>query len=348
MDCPTTRIRLGRHDNAELLEAFLEPLGNVASELATEATPLEHLVRSAGERSHSPLLRGHLSGATLPPDSFLRLAPGIAISSPELAFAQMAETLTDSQLLALGMELCGSFACDPLDPVHSPARYGLPPLTSQGRMLWFLSHARGLRGRERARRVAALVAPNAWSPREAMLAALLLLPAQEGGFPLAPLTLNARVFQAGAPMTRPSRVPDILLEGTGVGLNYDGHDHLALSSLESAAIAVACDPGNAERQRVVQRLRAQIRERYVDDRRRDRDLASQGLTILPVTAEDLRGPAGLELLLCQLVSCAERGTGRRDGWARAMLEDPTLQAARARVLKELQLWYSRSPRAANT
>lgn len=50
MDCPTTRIRLGRHDKAELLEAFLEPLGNVASELATEATPLEHLVRSAGGR----------------------------------------------------------------------------------------------------------------------------------------------------------------------------------------------------------------------------------------------------------------------------------------------------------
>ena len=169
-----------------------------------------------------------------------------------------------------------------------------------------------------------------------MLAALLLLPAQEGGFPLAPLTLNARVFQAGAPMTRPSRVPDILLEGTGVGLNYDGHDHLALSSLESAAIAVACDPGNAERQRVVQRLRAQIRERYVDDRRRDRDLASQGLTILPVTAEDLRGPAGLELLLCQLVSCAERGARRRDGRARTLLEDPTLQAVRARVLEELK------------
>lgn len=297
---------------------------------------LDVLVGSPNDRIRSRHVTCHVWSEMPPRPATIELAPGILASSPELAFAQMAETLTDAQLLVLGMELCGSFACDPLDPVHSPARYGLPPLTSQGRMLWFLSHARGLRGRERARRVAALVAPNAWSPREAMLAALLLPPAQEGGFPLAPLTLNVRVFQAGAPMTRPSRVPDILLEGTGVGLNYDGHDHLALASLESAAVAVACDPGSAERQHVVQRLRAQIRERYVDDRRRDRDLASQGLAILPVTAEDLRGPAGLELLLCQLVSCAERGARRRDGRARTLLEDPTLQAVRARVLEELK------------
>lgn len=337
-DYPPTQIRFGRHDNAVLLEALMRPLGNIASILVAEVTPLEHLVRSTGERSHSPLLRGHLSSATLPPGSFLRLAADIAVPSPELAFVQMAEVLTDAQLLALGMELCGGFACDPLGPSHGPARYGLSPLTTQGRMLWFLSHARGLRLSGRAGRAAVLVSPNAWSPMEAVLATLLLLPADKGGFPIAPLALNACVFQGSTPMAKASRVPDILLEGADVGLNYDGQDHLALSSLETAAMGAACNPGSAERQSVVCRLRAQIRERYVDDRRRDRDLASQGLTVLSVTAEDLRTSDCLEFLLRQIVACLERGTGRREEHARSMLENQSLRVARARALAELRRW----------
>lgn len=69
---------------------------------------------------------------------------------------------------------------------------------------------------------------------EAVVAALMSLPVTDCGYGLGPLVLNqrisARTQEAGsrAPATR---VPDILVSGSTVGINYDGHELLDLDGL---------------------------------------------------------------------------------------------------------------------
>ena len=49
-----------------------------------------------------------------------------------------------------------------------------------------------------------------------------------------------------------------------------------------------------------------VREKAVDDVRRNRELAADGLTVFPITKEDLREKGGLDRVMRQVVESIER------------------------------------------
>lgn len=178
--------------------------------------------------------RGLLEGA------FLELGGGMWASSPELLFVETAATMTPAEHLVLGLELCGTFALNPLGPRSGSVTYGVEPATSIEKLRGFMDELTYVRGKDQARHTLDLLVENAWSPMEAIVAALCLLPCEELGYDLWPLELNSRVSTAGrvragkgtaAENPGRSRVPDIVFKGTGVGLTMTERTTLTCGAL---------------------------------------------------------------------------------------------------------------------
>lgn len=253
----------------------LECLGY--AEPLSEKNPLRVAVPSAASRIRT---RGIVSTtySQLPDGAFVNLGDGVQIASPELVFVEAAAHMHPAVLALLGMELCGRYSRSPLDPRGGRVAFGLEALTTPQRLAEFLEQTRYVRSASKAAEMLPYVLGNAWSPMEASLALLLNLGTDRYGYGLGPIELNARVDAGDG-----TRVPDILFVGTHVGLNYDGGDHYD-------------EAGSS-------------RTRSLADKRRDRDLASAGYTVLPVTIEDLREEGGLDHVVALVLDLLERETG---------------------------------------
>ena len=275
-------------------------------------------------------------GSGIPPRSFIDIGGGVAISSPELLFVEMAPLMRPIEHLMLGHELCGSFGRCAADPRDGSVAYSLPPLTSVQRIARFLDSARGIRGIGRARESLAMLNDNTWSPTESIIAAFLRAGIDDMGYGFNMLEMNVRVFQtAELAGSKESRVPDILVAGTKVGLNYDGCAHLDLESVARAAIAVGMDPGALHTERELKEAVAAVRAKVLDDAHRNRELAAEGYTVFPVFKEDLYQPGGLDALVRRLVDVLEQ-KGGIDLWApKRALASKALSADRYRLLRSL-------------
>ena len=116
----------------------------------------------------------------------------------------------------------------------------------------------------------------------------------EGGYGLGDVALNRRQLTAPELVSlgcKDSRVPDIELVGTHVGFNYDGHAHFAVGETADGQQA-GTDA-------------ASVRAKYLDDLRRNRELAAMGRVVLPVTSEDLFQQGGLDAVMLEAVLIAE-------------------------------------------
>jgi len=272
----------------------------------------------------------------IPEGSFLQVADGIAISSPELLFAELAAHLHPVELLVLGYEMCGTYSLDAADPFNGPVSYGLKPLTSAKRIREFVAQARGIHGIAVARKVAAYLADNAWSPAEALIAAVLCLPVDYLGYDLGALVLNPRVGKGCAlPGARDSRVPDIVMSGTSTGINYDGKEHLDLDSLVRAAVDVGMNPGAVQNQVALQQAMRAVRSKIVDDIRRNRELALSGYSVLPMVMEDLYVRGGMDAMAALLISAIEQRDKRDLSRQRRHLGKRALSDARYRMMLSL-------------
>lgn len=283
-------------------------------------------------------LRGRLLGAYPDDRHFVRLGEGVFCCSAALTLAQLAPRLALAELVELCNELVGAFARCPHDPSGGGAAFDLPPYLSREELLWELASLGEGRDVTKALKAASLSCPSAWSPYESVLATCLSLPPGDGGYGLGPLRLNARVHSScERPMTRGSRVPDIELLNGALGLNYDGENHLDLRLLGRAAMDLGGSPGDSGASRALEQVQRQLREKYVDDRRRDRDLLAAGRGTMVVTKEDLHEPGGLDLLVAQvLVVLEERLSEDFSAW-RSGLTEPSLVRLRAGLLRRL-LW----------
>lgn len=231
----------------------------------------------------------------LPEGAFVEVGGGIQLACPELVFLEMGLQMTPIVQLLLGYELCGTYSRDPQDPRNGDVAYGLAPLTTPERIAAFAQGCGRIHGAAQSREMLGHVLPNAWSPMEALVAALLELDHGHLGYDLGPLELNPRV-QTGEKSTR---VPDILFTGTRLGINYDSSMHL------------------------------DDRSRLVDDKRRTRELLSAGVSVLPMTSEDLSEKGGFDRLARQVMDFLEASEGRGVSRQRAFM-------ARKRVQKERQ------------
>lgn len=320
---PYQRLRANRLD----LDAL------ALSEPPTPARPLRMSAPSRESRPHSAFAKGTIIGRDSVPDgSFLEIGNGIQIPCPELLFYEMGTSMLPAVHLALGMELCGQFSRDAREPISGQAALGVAPVTSAGRLVEYLDACHNLPGLVQARIMARKVCNDAWSPMEAAVAALLTLPFAEFGYNLAPLTLNQRVGNTSAmPGSRESRVPDILFEGTHVGFNYDGMGHLDIEGVVQAASDAAVHTEDSDADKALRLAVSDMREKYVDDRRRDRELWAQGFSVMPVTIEDLREPGGLDALVTWAIDAIEAEGDRDLSEQRASLNSPALTHQRQRI-----------------
>ena len=265
-------------------------------------------VPSSATRPKSSCISNTVYSHPLPAGAFINLGSGIALSGPELLFAEMAATLRPIELLMLGHELCGTFSRDPWDPYGGDITYGLQPITSAKRINEFLSSTAYVRGIDNARHVARYLNDNAWSPTESLIAALLRLPTSDFGYDIGPLRLNPRYNRKQhLPDSKTSRVPDIMIEGSRVGVNYDGLVHLDLESIARAALEMGANPGATQAERELEEAIRNVRTKALDDIRRNRELTVAGLTVFPVTKEDLYPLGGLDALIAQILEQIEAG-----------------------------------------
>ena len=235
----------------------------------------------------------------------------LAISGPELLFVELAKVMHPVEHLMLGHELCGTFSRDAENPYNGPVTYGVRPATSVERIRQFLGEARNIRGLDAARISIEYLNDNAWSPTESLVAALLRLPVDSLGYGFGELVLNPRVSpSAPLPGSARSRVPDIVIAGAPVGLNYDGAVHLDLDSIVNAARELEANPQLAEAEASLANAVRSVRAKVVDDIRRNRELAADGLAVFPLVKEDLYTRNGLDQIVAHLIAVIERLTDR--------------------------------------
>lgn len=263
------------------------------------------------------------STRSLPPHSFIEVDDGIAISCPELIFLEMVDVMPLMRLVMLGHELCGTFSRDPHDPRNGEATLSCPPLTSCERIEAFIRETKWNAHAEQALRALSLVSDNAWSPTESIVAAVASLPYEEWGYGFGRCILNKRIdTSTGLALAtgKDSRRPDILFEGTPVGLNYDGAIHLDLDAVAKAAMELERNPGEAANQQAFDAIVHEVRSKAVDDIRRNRELASAGYIVFPVTKEDLYEEGALDTVMLQVMKTIENLTGKDLSREKRLLE----------------------------
>ena len=165
---------------------------------------------------------------------------------------------------------------------------------------------------------------------ESIVSALAVMPVEELGYRLGPVRLNVRhenPEELVALGCCRSRVPDIEVEGSSIGFNYDGREHFDLGMLVSEA-------DDFERTRAAR----EIREKYVDDLRRNRELAALGRVVLPVTSEDLFQEGGLDAVMLEAAAAMKALDGLTLPHVRAAVRSRTLRRARQRLVWSLLPW----------
>ena len=164
--------------------------GIAGREIANLAFPLHVLVPDAACRSRSELAACHVSSSTYPRGSFVRLAEGVLVSSPELCFVQMATKLPPIALVRLGFELCGTYGI----PTVARADYGFErPFTTVARLGRFIEAAGDMPGTVKARKALRFIASGSASPMETCMVMLLCLPLRLGGYNLPKPQMNREV-----------------------------------------------------------------------------------------------------------------------------------------------------------
>ncbi len=326
-----TGVRWSRKELGEELARFGDAAG------FSPERPLSVLVPRKEDRLRMTGITNVICQSELPEGALINLGNGLCMSGPELLFVEMGRMMEPVVHLLLGMELCGRFSRDPLDPRNGDAVYDVEPITSVKRLRAFAREAHAVRGATNALATIDRIVENAWSPMEALLAALLVLPSEELGYDLWPITLNPRgaASEALENITgNAGRVPDVMFKGTKVGLNYDGEDHFKLYRIAIAAERAALEPGNAQLQHEVEAALAEARARVVDDKRRDRELAAMGYHVMPVTYEDLAESGGLDRVIALAIGAIKQEGSRKCKSAR-MLAHPELAHARQELIWSL-------------
>ena len=178
---------------------------------------------SCGGLRNSTAATRHRIGGALPRGSFLKVAPGVFVCSPELVFVQMAASVPRGALLALGYELCG---CYPVGGDRAGALVRRP-LTAPRRLSAFAARATGLTGVTAARAAAKQVLAKSGSIMETEVSIVAFSSVAQGGLGLVPPKLNEPVMLSARAKeaTGLSRVVcDWLWPEARVAVEYDGRD----------------------------------------------------------------------------------------------------------------------------
>ena len=123
--------------------------------------------------------------------SFYKLDDDVYVASPELCLFQLATTLSNVQAIKLAMEMCGSYAIDPI--YNDPGFCKRPPITNASKLKNYATRAYAPNSRAHSVAFTHWVANGSASPRETALYMLLCLPPRLGGYGIAKPQLNQRI-----------------------------------------------------------------------------------------------------------------------------------------------------------
>ena len=268
----------------------------------TAKCPLEVLVPSSRERLRMKNVRNHSCSRSLPPNAVLWLDNDTSMASPQLIFLQMAEVMDFHALVLLAYELCGCFSRNADNPLSGPVVDNIDAVTSIVELSEFLNAARGIPGVQTARMALEFAADHAVSAPESILGMIYSLPQSLSGYGMGPVTLNQRVRITSMEDDEPSksRYPDLMFSFAPVGINYDGSEHLNLDRISRAAHSSNPDEDESE-----STATKAVRDKYVDDLRRNRELLAEGKIVLPAVKEDLEDGDHLDKLTFQILRCAK-------------------------------------------
>lgn len=192
--------------------------------------PIELLVSKGDYRRALRDTTCHVCAQALPPRSLHpiiargRRVPDCYVCAPELAFVQVAPQLGLSDLVMLGLELCGKYRRVRREDGEEEVAHNCPPLTSQARLAKAVDKAGGMRGRAQALRAVPWVLDGSGSVAEAVLATLFTLPWRYGGENLGKALLNPCLPLDGPAATlfgRDEITPDILFVNPRYPVEYD-------------------------------------------------------------------------------------------------------------------------------
>jgi very-short-patch-repair endonuclease len=145
----------------------------------------------------------------------------VLVSVPEFCFLQMASLLPIEKLIALGFELCGSYARS-----SQGTFFDTRPLTTPRKLVEFLSRATGFRGIKQAKRALQYILPYSASPMETALTMQLCLPYLLGGYGIPKPRLNRRINLPNKVKERSYSsfyVCDLYWEDDALAIEYDSN-----------------------------------------------------------------------------------------------------------------------------
>ena len=237
-----------------------------AAEYAELPIPVHVLFSGASTRIHNKNLHCHVLSAKLPAESFVDLGNSVRIISPELCFLLAAKTLSFSQLVLLGCDLCAIYARDESGQYGQRSR---EPVTSVSKIKAYLQKVKNVDGIYKARQAANYILDRSNSPMESILAVLMNLPISRGGYRLLTPKLNY-----------------------DVGLNEEGEKVLKRSSC-------CCDFVWPEKELIAEydsnSTHLEINQHYTDKRRMNA-LTLSGKKVISITREHFSSFSRLEEL----------------------------------------------------
>ena len=192
--------------------------------LVTETNPLEVLSPNANSRCRTAFVRDQVISDALPVGAFLELTAGrdtngplvlpsnvrVLIDAPPLIMANMSQDLTEKMrvgkidefrarlhLIALGCELCGSYARNPINSQVERCHYDnagkCNRFATPDEVRAVLSDLRGVKGVARARYTAQFILDHSGSPMETLIDLALFLPPRLGGLGMSMALLNKQL-----------------------------------------------------------------------------------------------------------------------------------------------------------
>ncbi len=207
-----------------LTKDFLEPTAGILHLLSFDAGLCRHSARHVS----------HVWSGPIPEGSFYELQGEVFVASPAFMFLVAATTLTATQLIAFGCELCGRYSFDERDERGFRSRNA--PLTTPEQLSAYMTGARGCRGFAKAQAALPFVIAGSRSPMETFDAMAICLPYRLGGYCLEKpvmnheVPLNSRAARIGR---RSKCYADMCYPE--IGLDIEHHGKLDHTSIEDRA-----------------------------------------------------------------------------------------------------------------
>ncbi len=348
----------GFDDTESNARVDLSRLGEVGS--FTQESPLELAVFSESRKFQRKKCIARTMPKTLPARSVVRIDAGLYMVCPELIVLQMASRLSEVTLAQLIMELCGTYSLGPAGgtdalgakEVHTgdwdayiwgsgdrnagKCAFDLEPVTTIERIRWYSQRVRVRGGAAKLRGALQIAMEGSASPPETIVALMLSLPREMGGYGLGRPSLNARLDVKETEYGNVGKdvyFLDAFWQDAFADVEYESTS-FHLDPVAALAL-VAARTGDYETDDAIGAWRREYVMKADADRRRLRDLQYLGIQVIPVTAFDLKGVYRLDQVARSLARCRERATGVSMGmWAESLNEWDYLEARRA-LLQEL-------------